>query len=105
MIAPEIGTFVRIPTGDGGQVLGVIVPAECARNYSDVAKMRSPTAFARVLEPDGVQTQKLGRGVEINGGWWLTFPEMYVVEDDEVPDDIQALAMRCLLDPNFVPFR
>jgi hypothetical protein len=40
----------------------------------------------------------------MTGGWWLNgMYDCEIVPDDQVPDHIQALAMRCLLDPTFIP--
>jgi hypothetical protein len=90
-----IGTIVRLGRDTG---LAVVVPNEWAGNYHQ--KWQSD-GFVRLL---GGNDYPYVTGQSVNGGWWLTYVySCEIVPEEEVPDHIQALAMRCLLDPTFVP--
>jgi hypothetical protein len=91
-----IGAIVRIE-GDTG--LAVVVPNTWARNYQEKWKL---DPFLRLL---GGNDHPYCQGPALTGGWWLPglMYDCEIVPDDQVPDHIQALAMRCLLDPAFIP--
>jgi hypothetical protein len=60
--------------------------------------------FTRVLE-DSRNCDRIS-GVSTNGGWWIDQKEYCyeIIPEEEIPEEIIVLAMRCLLDRSFVPF-
>lgn len=91
-----VGTIVRLR--QCADILGVIVPREYAP--------RTPTEyFLRFLEPPNVYCCA---GHKVNGGWYFSRTMDYgmrVVSEDEITDEQMTLAMRCVLDSKFIPFR
>lgn len=62
-------------------------------------------AFTRILSNDASCGYYFG-AMESNGGWWVD-SDVYtyeIIPEDQIPDEIIVLAMRCLLDRTFIPF-
>jgi hypothetical protein len=92
---PPVGTIVRL-RHEG--VLAVAVPVEWGRSKTIPA---DELRLTRILEPNPY----LQRNINSNGGWYVGRNYGWTdVNEDEIPDEILALAMRCLLDSSFVPF-
>jgi hypothetical protein len=97
---PPVGTIVRLLDQEP-HVLAVVVPMEFGPVYNLTFK---DIAFTRILI--GPLKERSAANPEAHGGWYIG-PDgernYEVVPDDQVPDEILALAGCCLLDPNFVP--
>lgn len=93
---PAVGTIVRITDHYSYSTpLAVVVPLD----YDPNGPFGSYST--------GVCTRLIEDDLRIESKVWYVGDEDYqfdIVPDDEVPDDILALAGRCLLDPNFIPF-
>jgi hypothetical protein len=96
---PAVGTIVRLIDSSGPPTLAVVVPDE----YHSEGLKHSVMVFTRLLE--GPVTNRSAARATGHGGWWIgnSTYRFEVVPDDQVPDEILALAGRCLLDPTFIP--
>jgi hypothetical protein len=96
---PDVGTIVRLTSYVPR--LAVVVPFQWGPEHNWEL---TDLAFTRLLE--GGYDNYLGAKPEYNGGWYVgkvAVGSYEIVPDDQVPDEILALAMRCLLDPTFIP--
>jgi hypothetical protein len=91
------GTIVRYTSHYFEDAYGVVIPREWWAPEMD----EDMYVFTRTLrnatwsEGDVISSQK---------GWWVGEEYTYeVVPEEEIPDEISALAARCLLDREFVP--
>lgn len=96
---PDVGTIVRLSDGNyGSEVLAVVVP----RDYGPSSNWgETSLAFTRLLE--GPRNGRFASKPDSNGGWYICEHDFVIVPDSDVPDHLLALAMRCVLDPTFIP--
>lgn len=98
---PDIGTIVKLIDNSGPPVRAVVVPPEYhARGPGDYGR---DMVFTRLLE--GPRDGRSASRADLHGGWWVgrSGYSYKVIPDEEVSDEILALAGRCLLDPTFIP--
>ena len=102
--APPVGTIVRAFSSDEDEnTYAVVVPREWSRVRD---KWSTQYAFTRPLGP---YARYFRPAVEQQGGWYIGNGDSgeytyTIISDDDVPDEIIALATRCLLDREFIPF-
>lgn len=105
MSLPSVGTIVRVWDQQREDIwLAVVVPIERMKTFwvDDLSEVR---ATIPLTNPGGCGPNS----IKSHDGWIIgqdgaQFWDYEVIPDDEVTDDILALAGRVLLDPNFIPF-
>jgi hypothetical protein len=105
MVRLPIGTVIML-TDKGYEktrpkAYAVVVDPTCGHNFKDSLLDRHH-GFTRILECDSGRVHAIAG----NGGWWVN-DDTYtyeIIPEDQIPEEIVVLAMRCLLDRNFVPF-
>lgn len=101
---PPIGTIVRLREYSQSMPYAVVVPSDYAKNYKP-RDWDDTYAFTRLLE----NPCNYYGAIKGQGGWYIGDGNVGrydydVISEDEVPNDIAALAGRALLDRDFVPF-
>lgn len=100
-----IGTIVKLANSPRESVWAVVVDMTYANNWC-LRYQQEHEGFVRILEDR--RGKSFSTGVALNGGWWISSnysrSGCEIIPEEEIPEEIIVLAMRCLLDRSFVPF-